>query len=98
MFSQTRRRNRLDSVVSGRFKLIRNADTKRVTLYDWKRDPDEHEEVAARYPEVVVRLEQGLSSWLEEMARATADYEPARPVELSPAEIEQLKGLGYIDP
>lgn len=96
-FAQTRRDGIRDTVVDGNWKLIRDTVRNRSELYDLDRDETESNDVAWRYPEVVARLEARLESWHEELARHREGRPDAAAPELSEEEIEQLRGLGYVE-
>jgi len=97
VFSQTRRDGIRDTVLEGDWKLIRDTVRERSELYDLARDPDEQRDLAWRYPEVVSRLEDRIEAWHAELARAREARPEAVAPELSAEEIEQLRGLGYIE-
>ncbi len=53
------------AVRSGRYKLIREADAKPFQLYDLARDVGEKEDLAARHPNIVTKLERQFEEWFE---------------------------------
>ncbi len=97
VFAQTRRDGVRDAVVDGNWKLIRDTVRKRSELYDLARDEDESNDIAWRHPEVVARLEGQLASWHDELARSRRARPSATAPKLSDEEIEQLRGLGYVE-
>jgi len=78
------------AVVDGRWKLIVDHVAKTRELYDVERDPGEREDVAAREPEVVARLEALLG---EPESAAPPQSLP----ELTPDQLEALRKLGYVE-
>ncbi len=97
VFAQTRRDGIRDAVVEGDWKLIRDTVRKRSELYDISKDPNEEDDLAWRHPEVVARLEARLTGWHDELARSRDGRPSAIAPELSEEEIEQLRGLGYVE-
>ena len=87
------------SIIVDGWKLVQNTDRPEdwpeYELYDHVNDPINLNDVSADHPEIVGRLAQQLSDWLE---WALAHHiSPADDVErLSPAELERLRSLGYI--
>jgi len=86
----------------GRLKLIANeepdtAPSDRFELYDLARDPGETDDLGERRPETVEYL------WMESRARRAAEEAvrlrlgAGRKVELSPADREALRALGYVE-
>lgn len=85
------------TVVSGRFKLIRGKESGRIELFDLVADPDEKTNVADQHAEVVQELVQQLDGW-------AAGFEPdliplleKDTIEILPEEIEALRATGYLD-
>jgi arylsulfatase A-like enzyme len=86
------RRTAKAALVSGRFKVIRDALTGRLELYDLLDDPQERSDLAALRPQLAARLAAQLDDRLRRYARHR--LRPA-PRQLSPEEAELLRGLGY---
>lgn len=65
-------------------------------LYDFRRDPGDRQNIAARHPEVVARLFKLIKSWEKDAAasRLPSGEEEARG--MSPEERARLRALGYI--
>jgi arylsulfatase A-like enzyme len=84
------------SLVAGRFKLIRTLPTGRVELYDLEADPGEQTDLAATRPALRQRL---LAALDRELPVGTLTFEDplARPDELDADTRERLRELGYID-
>lgn len=80
------------------FRMIVDSRSRRIGLYAHRSDPDERENLVTRHPEVAARLEQQTTQWLaahgEAPARRVAEQ---RSEPVSPATLEQLKHLGYVD-
>jgi arylsulfatase A-like enzyme len=65
-------------------------------LFDHARDPLDLENVAADHPEKVAELKRLLEGWKADAEAARASDEGIEE-DLSPAELEELKALGYLD-
>jgi arylsulfatase A-like enzyme len=106
-FSHTDRFTRKRSVRGERYKLIWSEeqqatplfwpDPAGLELYDLLEDPGERHDLALERPDLVEPLRLALESWLEESTRLGAGRSPGSPVELSPAERELLRRLGYVE-
>jgi choline-sulfatase len=83
------------AIVDGRWKLIRDDRSGTVELYDLDADPGERNDLSAARPEISRRLVALLDQHRD---RAVAAEESAERRTLSPAEIEQLRVLGYVSP
>ena len=87
------------AVVDGGWKLIRNLATpggrSAYELYDHQRDSLNMVDVAAGHPEIVERLAKLLDGW-HESAKAAHIAPDAAVEDLSPAELERLRSLGYV--
>ena len=78
------------------WKLIINTRRSVAKLYDLRNDPQERENVFARYPETARELESRLLEWRDELPRLNAlTSEPD--VEITDEQIERLRGLGYVE-
>jgi arylsulfatase A-like enzyme len=87
---------KLRSVRLGDMKLIRSSDGT-FELYNLAKDPFESRNLAATDPQTVRKLQKVLNDWLQSFEH----YEPATitPEDikgLSPEELNNLRGLGYI--
>jgi hypothetical protein len=80
-------------VRAGRWKLIRNAETDRWTLFDLLEDPEEMRDVSAAHPDVVEELKK---HWKKGRGafRLKEDAESPAPNDLIR---EQLRALGYLE-
>lgn len=84
----------LRSVRDARYKLIQDAESGDVRLYDLDADPHEERDVARRQPGLERRLQRALDAW-----RAAYDPEPASGVDSNAGRgLEQrLRQLGYLE-
>jgi arylsulfatase A-like enzyme len=83
----------LRAVRNDRFKLVRS-DEGSAKLYDVVHDPDEQEDVAARYPRVFDELASALDRWQRSQPAFPADTGRA-PRTPSPETRARLEALGY---
>jgi arylsulfatase A-like enzyme len=87
------------TVVDDGWKLIKNlatpGDRPEYELYDHREDPLNITNVAAGHPEIVERLAKVLDGW-HQSARAAHIAPDAAVENLSPAEVERLRSLGYV--
>jgi arylsulfatase A-like enzyme len=95
-----RRRN---AVRQGDFKLLWSEDestgaARGSLLYDVRRDPAERSELGSDEGGRRAALQEVFRSGVERARRDAARYRRGGPAELSSAEIEQLKELGYFGP
>jgi len=97
VFAQTRRDARLDAVVHGEWKLIRDYDNGDLQLYDLAQDGDELMNLAAIRPDVAARLESLIVGWLEETDSQAQRFTRTESPQLSEAEAERLRALGYTE-
>ena len=82
------------AIIGARYKLILDESTGRYELYDLKRDPLERDDLAARSPALLGALRPILKAHIQ-VAREKA-LSPET-MELDAAEIELLRGLGYVE-
>ena len=61
------RRTQQKAVREGRWKLLREPE--RAMLFDLAADPGERNDLAARHPEIVRRLQQAIDAWEKDVAR-----------------------------
>ncbi len=87
---------RKKAVIRDDLKLIRDELSGKLELYDLESDPGEQRDLAAEHPSMVADL-QRLLEWRAALARAVTPS-PAPETQLSRQEVEQLEGLGYIEP
>ncbi len=87
------------AIVLDGWKLIHNTvpeeGAPEFELYDHRQDPLDGNNVADANPEVVQRLSEALAAW-REMAVAAQLPESSSLGDISPAELERLRALGYI--
>jgi arylsulfatase A-like enzyme len=88
----SRKRTFKKAVVAGGFKLVEDGESGRRELYDLGADPTEHTDLGAARPE----LADGLAALLERFAARGGPDAGRR--ELSEAERQQLRELGYLGP
>jgi arylsulfatase A-like enzyme len=87
--------SKLQTVVDGPWKLIRDLDSGNVALFDLKSDPQERNDLAPTQPQEVERLRQLLDGVL---GRSREKQDPlALPAEVDEATKARLRELGYID-
>ena len=87
--------SKLQTVVDGNWKLIRDLDTGNIALYDLAKDPAERTDLAASRPEDVERLRQLLDGVL---GTSREKKDPlALPPDVDQATQDRLRELGYID-
>jgi len=82
-----------DAVIDGRYKLIVDRRSRQNELYDLANDPGERENLAASHPEILLRMQ----ALLEETKGAAAGPRPIPEMPTEPAQLEELRKLGYID-
>jgi arylsulfatase len=83
------------AAIAGRYKLVHDRLERRDRLFDVVADPGELNEVGAREPHRLERLQERLTRWSQRM-NPGAVAPPTRP--LTPEEREQLRALGYLGP
>jgi len=80
------------SVSEGSFRLFRREGAELAELYDRSADPREQIDLGPDRPEVLERMTQLAEDYL---ARPPAAWSRESDVEIDPAELEQLRALGY---
>jgi arylsulfatase A-like enzyme len=86
---------RLQAVLAGDWKAIRDLGSGKLALYDLRADPGETRDVAAEHAEEVARMRSLLNAAL---GAAPAPQSPMPlPERVEPATEERLRALGYID-
>jgi arylsulfatase A-like enzyme len=81
------------ALIGKRYKLIRDAASGRLELYDLRGDAEETHDLAERRPTLTAELAEGLERWLAQAATEALD---AAGIRLDEAEIERLEALGYV--
>ncbi len=95
VFSETTARGRwLQSVVSGRFKLIFDRQRKRMSFFDLELDPGERHNLAVDPTPELRRLARQLRGWNQSLDQRRRQAE--EPPELTAKERERLRALGYL--
>jgi len=94
VFIETQHRARLQGVRRGSWKLIHDQESGVSRLFDLDADPGETLDLAVDEPERVAELEQLRAEWSARNLKLRELYTAEEP-ELTPAEIEQLRALGY---
>ncbi len=97
VFSRTRKQATRDSVIEGKWKLIRDHEAKKDQLFDLSADPGEQTDVASAHPAQVQHLAGLLTEWSTEQERQGRKLARKSGTELSKKEIEKLRALGYIE-
>jgi arylsulfatase A-like enzyme len=86
---------KLQAVIDGDWKLIRDLGAGKLALYDLAADPGERTDLAASRADERERLRALLDA---ELGRAHASQSPlALPAEVEPETQERLRALGYVD-
>jgi arylsulfatase A-like enzyme len=91
------RLHRGDSLQRGGWKLMVNRVRQRAALYDLRRDPREHEDVAASHPERVRRMRNELEALKAGAQRKADSYREPERLALPEEERESLRQLGYVE-
>ena len=91
----TRDATTMHMVREGQYKL--HVSGRRMALYDIDHDPLETQDVAQEKPQIAGRLRTELGRWLELESLLAKQVSSGGEKALTPAEIEQLRTLGYID-
>lgn len=83
------------AVVSGTHKLILDKKVRSFELFDLLADPEEKHDLFQSAPQIAQALMPKLLGF-EDRVQSHLKNEPAESIERTPAEIEQLKSLGYL--
>jgi arylsulfatase A-like enzyme len=92
VFSETQRRGHHESITQGRWKLIYTPTKGATALFDLEADPMERRDESGAHPDIADELLAALKSWERRNAPPSA---AARLPEVSEAEKERLRALGY---
>jgi arylsulfatase A-like enzyme len=88
------------AIVDGNWKLIHHVARPEARpefeLFDFVKDPRDQQNVAAQHPDEVKRLMTLLERWRRNTAAAKLKSDKDATSNLSPAEIQRLRSLGYI--
>jgi hypothetical protein len=66
-------------------------------LFDLHADPREQVDLASQHPQRIEALAKDLAKMLRRGREIAMDFTDAEDLELSGAELDRLRGLGYID-
>jgi arylsulfatase A-like enzyme len=80
----------------GTLKLLTVPERGLTELYRLSDDPRETRNLAAAEPLAVTRLQQTLDAWQAAMERCAQSFQKGGLAELSSAEVERLRALGYL--
>jgi arylsulfatase A-like enzyme len=88
------------AISSGDWRLIHNtvipnADRPEYELFNRRADPLDRQNLAGENPDVVERMKKELDAWRKSAVEAKLSAEDST-VDMTPQEIERLKGLGYL--
>ncbi len=89
-------RTSFDCVIDGRWKLIVNAMSGEVELYDVEADALEKNDVSEQHPEVVAELKQTMVRLIRRAQERGEGFNKASDLGLSQTQLEQMEGLGYL--
>ncbi|UCC39467.1 MAG: sulfatase [Candidatus Aminicenantes bacterium] len=81
------------------WKLIENRKPLSLEFYNLEKDPQEHNNVSAQYPDLVSQFQNRIKNWKKRVPDLSESISASkeRPKEkLSKKQIEQLKSLGYV--
>jgi arylsulfatase A-like enzyme len=84
------------AVQSGRFKLVTSDVPAWTRLYDLESDPNEEQEVSARFPDETQRLSALIDAY-RSRAAATTDPKSTQTQDVDADTLERLRELGYVD-
>jgi len=85
-----------DSLVLGRWKVIRGRPGLRASLFDLESDPLEKKDVAAERPDILEPMVAKIKAMQRAAAEKATRYGVAKQLELSAEQIEALRQLGYL--
>jgi arylsulfatase A-like enzyme len=91
------------AVRDGDWKLIVDRKTRTESLYDLGTDPGERHDLSERHPERAGRLRAALDAWVSDNEVRKATFDAGRSGDAlegllpSEADIERLRGLGYVE-
>jgi hypothetical protein len=84
----------LRAVILGNFKLIENTKLGKHKLFDLAADPEETKNLVSTRPEIVQQLMPLLNQWSQSLLQ---EGELPSPVDLTDAERDRLRALGYVE-
>lgn len=95
VFSETGRWGDQETLIGGRWKILRDRASGSIHLFDLISDPGEFHDVADQEKDVLKRFRAKLQDMNYELDMSRSRFRVMAP-KLSPEEIEKLKSLGYI--
>lgn len=87
------------SIRTLKWKLIENKKPPSSELYDLKKDPQEHNNLSAQYPDLASQFQNRIKDWkkrLPDLSESISSFKERNKKKFSQQQIEQLKSLGYI--
>lgn len=84
-----------NALVADGYKLVENVSQGRSELYDLTKDPLERHDLSATEPERVAAMRRDLAAAIERAEALGERFGPGATVEHTPAELDDLKRLGY---
>lgn len=100
IISETKRDNKLRSVIWGDWKLIYNLSNKTRELYNLRKDPGELHNLTKKNKTISQKLEDFLKVWNKNIKLKKGHFNTDKKVksaDFSKEQIERLKSLGYIE-
>lgn len=94
VFMETSKGARMDAVVLGDHKLIRDHRADSWELYDLQADPREQVDLTATRPELLAELRGSLEAW---RGRASEGSSEGAQVDISAEDAARLEALGYLE-
>ncbi len=86
------------AITEAGWRLLIDSQHSRIGLYAYRTDPGEIENLVTRHPDVAARLEATTTEWASQhRASPTRQIADLQRDPVSPATLEQLKQLGYLD-
>ena len=86
-----------ESVIDGRYKLIRRHDPQRVQLYDLEEDPGEKVNLKGERLELLEEMTRKLDALMEEAAEKAAAFQQGVRGDLTADDVDALSKLGYVE-
>ncbi len=86
----------MKAIVREPWKLVHNISEKRFELYDLEADPGETNDLSAQHADVVTELGRTLSTMVRQAEVHGRGYNASSTEDVSPGQLEALRGLGYI--
>jgi arylsulfatase A-like enzyme len=97
-YVQNHYKNALVASSVGRWKYVRRGQPRREELYDVATDPGETRNLAGERPEVLRRMADETTAWLNDQQRRAQAVQARRlPTLIPPEKARALRALGYTD-